>query len=163
MDGFGLSHDGAYRPVQAGTVATTGQDSDAHGPSLRVKNGGMAWDATRPIPWARLSREWLIYAVVMIVAFAVFLRDSVTGASVLGLAASYPMYLGFGAVLARFGYQRKTFRDLRRETVATSRSNQSNGSADVASHRRSRPAPTKRTTTGPSQHRSNKSRKKNRR
>jgi hypothetical protein len=96
------------------------------------------------------------------------LRDSVTGASVLGLAASYPMYLGFGGVLAKFGYQRKTFRDLRRETAAkSSSSGSSSGSSTASSTRassaRSRPAPTKRTTTGPSQHRSSKSRKKNRR
>jgi hypothetical protein len=101
-----------------------------------------------------------VYAVVMIAAFAFFLRDSVTGASVLGLAASYPMYLGFGGVLAKFGYQRKTFRDLRRETVDK---NTSSTSSTQPTTSRSRPAPTKRTTTGPSQHRSSKSRKKNRR
>jgi hypothetical protein len=90
------------------------------------------------------------------------LRDSVTGASVLGLAASYPMYLGFGGVLAKFGYQRKTFRDLRRETAAKSSSSGSSSSTRTPPAR-SRPAPTKRTTTGPSQHRSSKSRKKGRR
>ena len=120
----------------------------------------MAWDATRPVPWGRLSREWLIYAVVMIAAFALLLRDSVTGASVLGLAASFPMYLGFGAILAKFGYRRKTFRDLRRETVAR---RTTDTSVSTASNARSRPAPTRRTSTGPSQHRSSKSRKKNRR
>jgi hypothetical protein len=119
----------------------------------------MAWDATRPVPWGRLSREWLVYAVVMIAAFAIFLRDSVTGASVLGLAASYPLYLGFGGILAKFGYQRKTLRDLRRETVARKETTP----RTPASTARSRPAPTKRTSTGPSQHRSSKSRKKNRR
>jgi hypothetical protein len=126
----------------------------------------MAWDASRPVPWARLSREWLLYAVVMIAAFALFLRDSVTGASVLGLAASYPMYLGFGGVLAKFGYQRKTFRDLRRETAAKSSSSSSSSGSSSSTRTppaRSRPAPTKRTTTGPSQHRSSKSRKKGRR
>jgi hypothetical protein len=119
----------------------------------------MAWDATRPVPWGRLSREWLVYAVVMIAAFAIFLRDSVTGASVLGLAASYPLYLGFGGILAKFGYQRKTLRDLRQETMARKETT----SRTPTSTARSRPAPTKRTTTGPSQHRSSKSRKKNRR
>ncbi|MFZ9384040.1 MAG: hypothetical protein ACO27U_05125 [Ilumatobacteraceae bacterium] len=115
----------------------------------------MAWDASRTVPWGRLSREWLIYAVVMIVAFLVFLRDTVTGASVLGLAASYPMYLGFGAVLAKFGYQRKTFRDLRRaSTPAPPRNSGSTPGAERAS--RARPAPTRRTSTGPSQHRKKK-------
>lgn len=94
-----------------------------------------------------MSREWLVYAVVMIVAFVVFLRDSVSGASVLGLAASYPLYLGFGAILAKFGYQRKTFRDLRNE--ARRPPTESRSTVDT----RSRPAPTRRTSTGPSQHR----------
>lgn len=109
----------------------------------------MAWDSSRPVPWQRLSREWLVYAVVMIVAFLIFLRDTVNGASVLGLAASYPLYLGFGAVLAKFGYQRKTFRDLRSET----RARQAPPASSAAPNTRSRPAPTRRTTTGPSQHR----------
>jgi hypothetical protein len=95
----------------------------------------------------------------MIAAFVIFLRESVTGASVLGLAASYPMYLGFGAVLAKFGYQRKTLRDLRRDTMAK---NSATTSTDRPAPR-SRPAPTRRTSTGPSQHRSAKPRKKNRR
>lgn len=108
----------------------------------------MAWDSNRPVPWSRLSREWLVYAVVMIVAFALFLRDTVTGASVLGLAASYPLYLGFGGVLAKFGYQRKTFRDLRRETLATRPT-----TTIAPDDGRRRPAPTRRTSTGPSQRR----------
>jgi hypothetical protein len=84
----------------------------------------------------------------MIVAFLIFLRDTVNGASVLGLAASYPLYLGFGAVLAKFGYQRKTFRDLRNETRARQAPPPS-----TTTNSRSRPAPTRRTSTGPSQHR----------
>jgi len=110
----------------------------------------MAWDSSRPVPWQRLSREWFVYAVVMIVAFAIFLRDTVNGASVLGLAASYPLYLGFGAVLAKFGYQRKTFRDLRNETRTRQTSNTPSPSTATTPRR---PAPTRRTSTGPSQHR----------
>lgn len=106
----------------------------------------MAWDASRQVPWGRLFREWLVYAVVMIVVFVVFLRDTVTGGSVLGLAASFPMYLGFGFVLAKFGYQRKTLRDLRSAAPPPSPSQPSETS-------RSKPAPTRRTSTGPSQHR----------
>lgn len=120
----------------------------------------MAWDANRPVPWGRLSREWLVYAVVMIVAFVVFFRETVTGASVLGLAASYPLYLGFGGVLAKFGYQRKTFRDLRRESQRPPASSPSSSGGSTS---RRRPAPTSRTSTGPSQHRPANSRKKKRR
>ncbi|MFZ9397340.1 MAG: hypothetical protein ACO28Q_02055 [Ilumatobacteraceae bacterium] len=118
------------------------------GPAYGWNNVDMAWDSSRTVPWQRLSREWLVYAVVMIVAFLIFLRDTVNGASVLGLAASYPLYLGFGAVLAKFGYQRKTFRDLRNETRARQAPPPS-----TTTNSRSRPAPTRRTSTGPSQHR----------
>lgn len=99
------------------------------------------------VPWGRLSREWLVYAVVMIIAFVVFLRDSVSGGSVLGLAASYPLYMLFGGFLAKMGYQRKTLRDIRSQAreVRTPPA-----ASKPATHR---PAPTKRTSTGPSQHR----------
>ncbi|MEY3822568.1 MAG: hypothetical protein RL628_676 [Actinomycetota bacterium] len=78
----------------------------------------MAWDSTRTVNWARLIREWIVYAVVMAGVFLIFLRDNVSAGSVAGLAASFPMYLIFGAVLAKMGYQRKTLSDLRRETPA---------------------------------------------
>ena len=111
-------------------------------------NEAVAWDSNRSVPWGRLSREWLVYAVVMIFAFAVFLRDSVSAGSILGLAASYPLYMMFGGFLAKMGYQRKTLRDIRtqaREVRTPPPSNEPR-----------RPAPTKRTSTGPSQHRKKK-------
>lgn len=117
----------------------------------------MAWDPTRPVPWGRLFREWLVYATVMVLVFVVFLRETVTGGSVLGLAASFPMYLGFGSVLAKFGYQRKTLRDLRSAAPDRSTSGGSRRSNSADEEResaiRSKPAPTRRTSTGPSQHR----------
>lgn len=128
-----------------------------------MRRCSMAWDSTRQVPWARLFREWLVYAVVMIGVFFVFLRDTVTAASVLGLAASFPMYLAFGAVLAKFGYQRKTLRDLRtttqsaRSSATTSTNRPSTSTTSTSRHR---PSPTKRTSTGPSQHRSKNSRKR---
>lgn len=118
----------------------------------------MAWDSTRQVPWARLFREWLVYAVVMIAVFMLFLRDTVTAGSVLGLAASFPMYLAFGAILAKFGYQRKTLRDLRTTTQSARPSSSSTGVS--ASATRHRPSPTRRTSTGPSQHRPKNSRKR---
>lgn len=96
-----------------------------------------------------------MYAVVMIAVFVLFARDDVNAFSVLGLAASYPLYMGFGFVLAKFGYQRKTFRDLR----DASRPRPST----PAPERPSRPAPTRRTSTGPSQHRSSNSSKRKKR
>ncbi len=119
----------------------------------------MAWDSSRRVPWARLQREWLVYAVVMIIAFFVFLRDSVSAGSILGLAASYPLYLTFGAVLAKFGYQRKTFKDLRSASAPRATRSTSGAPASAADSRH-RPRPTKRTSTGPSQHRPKNSRKR---
>lgn len=107
----------------------------------------MAWDPDREVPWSRLFREWLVYATVMVFVFVVFLRDTVTGGSVLGLAASFPMYLGFGYVLAKFGYQRKTLKSLRPAPTTKSPPETSTRTE------RDRPAPTRRTSTGPSQHR----------
>ena len=124
----------------------------------------MAWDSTRTVNWRRLTREWVVYAVVMAAVFVIFLRDNVSAGSVAGLAASFPMYLIFGAVLAKMGYQRKTLSDLRRETPArtprSSRQSSSSTHASTSQPNRSRPAPTSRTTTGPSQFRSNKRKKR---
>jgi hypothetical protein len=120
----------------------------------------MAWDSTRQVPWGRLFREWLVYAIVMIVVFLLFLRDTVTAGSVLGLAASFPMYLAFGAVLAKFGYQRKTLRDLRTSSPPSEPRSQSSSDGASISSSRHRPPPTKRTSTGPSQHRPKNTRKR---
>ena len=53
----------------------------------------MAWDASRTVPWGRLVREWLVYVAVMAIVFVLFLRDTVTTGSIVGLFASLPMYL----------------------------------------------------------------------
>jgi hypothetical protein len=123
----------------------------------------MGWDSTRTVNWARLIREWLVYAVVMSGVFVNFLQDNVSAGSIAGLAASFPMYLIFGGALAKFGYQRKTLTDLRRSTpVRTPRtSRRSRGTtSQQSSPTKVRPAPTSRTTTGPSRHRSNKRKKR---
>lgn len=114
----------------------------------------MAWDASRPVPWGRLAREWLVYVAVMAVVFVVFLRDSVTVGSVGGLLASLPMYLLAGFVLAKFGYQRKTLRDLKTAARPAPTSSVSSSSP------RAKPARTSRTSTGPSQHRPKNKRKR---
>ena len=123
----------------------------------------MAWDSTRTVNWGRLTREWVVYAVVMAAVFVIFLRDNVSAGSVAGLAASFPMYLIFGGALAKMGYQRKTLSDLRRETPvriprASRRSTSTTSTSSTPT--RVRPAPTSRTSTGPSQHRSNKRKKR---
>lgn len=123
----------------------------------------MSWDSSRNVHWSRLIREWIVYAVVMSGVFVIFLRDNVSAGSIAGLAASFPMYLIFGGALAKFGYQRKTLTDLRRSTpVRTPRtSRRSRGTTlNQSSPTKFRPAPTSRTSTGPSQHRSSKRKKR---
>lgn len=113
----------------------------------------MAWDSSRPVPWQRLLREWLVYVAVMAVVFgglALIGTIELTGGAVAGLLVSGPLYLLLGGVLAKFGYQRKTLRELRAESGAASASASTSTSAPGP---RVRPAPTRRTSTGPSQHR----------
>lgn len=100
----------------------------------------MGWDANRPVPWQRLIREWLVYLAVMIVVMFVAFRDQLTIGLLAGLLVSGPLYLIIGSVLAKFGYQRTTLRDLRAQRLA---GGDPAGTAGTAG--RSRPAPTRRT------------------
>ena len=103
----------------------------------------MGWDASRPVPWRRLIKEWAIYAGIMTVVFAVLFRDGDRFVPILvGLLVSGPLYLVLGYVLAKFGYQRKTLAALTTPRAATA------APVDEASAPRPRPAPTRRTTTG---------------
>jgi hypothetical protein len=120
---------------------------------------GMAWDSARPLPLRRMVREWLIYvgiASAALVIYYVVQGKDIDITLFAGLLASGPMYLIFGSVLAKFGYQRKTLKDLRadREMVGAARTSASSTTASSSGAGiRSKPAPTRRTSTGPSQHR----------
>jgi hypothetical protein len=115
---------------------------------------GMGWDAGRPVPWRRLAKEWSIYAGVMSVILAVLFRDVDRLVPIIGgLLVSGPLYLLFGFVLAKFGYQRKTLADLRTPRASPSPSSPAASDAVAA---RARPAPTRRTSSGPSRQRSKK-------
>ncbi len=116
----------------------------------------MAWDANRPIPWQRLLREASIFIVIGAVAIMFLVNDPKPG-DFLGLVIGMTFYVGFVAVLSKFGYQRQSMREARerrRAAVVTQ--------SVVSQTARQRPAPTKRTSTGPSQ-RPNRSTKKRRR
>ena len=112
----------------------------------------MAWDSSRPVPWKRLVREWALYAGIMAVIFVVFFRDNGIAGALVGLALSLPLYLLLGYALAKIGYQRKNFRQLRAERAAPAAAPQpsSPSSSSPSPHPRERPAPTRRTSTGPS-------------
>jgi hypothetical protein len=119
----------------------------------------MAWDSSRTVPWRRLIREWLIYVTLAIVAAVIYfkIKDKPIQVGLFaGLLASGPMYLLCGGVLAKFGIQRKTLKQLREERPIAVATRSSRGrSASVAPPTRNRPAPTKRTSSGPSQYRKN--------
>lgn len=105
----------------------------------------MAWDSTRPVPWRRLVREWLFYVAVMAVVFALFFRDNGLVGIFAGLLISGPLYLAFGTVLAKFGYQRKTWKELRSEP----RSARPASDAAAGTGPKPKVAPTRRTGAAP--------------
>jgi hypothetical protein len=96
------------------------------------------------VPWRRLGREWLIYAGIMVVVFAVFFRDDGLVPILIGLLVSGPLYLALAYVLAKLGYQRKTLAELRTPRAGADAAADGAGSGPP-----SRPSPTRRTSTGP--------------
>jgi len=112
----------------------------------------VAWDQNRPVPWRRLTRDWLIYVGIMAVIFVLFFRERNLVGIFAGLLVSGPMYLAFGYAMAKFGYQRKSLKELREEPRSSKRSERRTGDdpadADDAPARRAKPPPTKRTGGG---------------
>ncbi|NNE11260.1 MAG: hypothetical protein HKN41_03340 [Ilumatobacter sp.] len=106
----------------------------------------MAWDSSRPVPWQRLIREWLLYVAVMAVLFVVFFRDDNLVGIFAGLLISGPLYLAFGFVLAKFGYSRKSWKELRAEP-RRGKAPKESSDAGVAGPR-PKPPPTSRTGGG---------------
>jgi hypothetical protein len=87
----------------------------------------------------------LIYVGIMAVLFLVFFRDRNLFGIFAGLLVSGPMYLAFGAALAKLGYQRKSLKELRSEPRPV------RGTKVVETdpeRPRAKPAPTKRTGGG---------------
>jgi hypothetical protein len=107
----------------------------------------VAWDANRPVPWQRLVREWFVYVAIMAAVFVVFFRDRGLVGILGGLLASGPIYLAIGYVLAKLGFQRKQFKELR-EDARIGRSEPAAEPVDRGDRPRPRPAPTKRTGGG---------------
>jgi hypothetical protein len=80
----------------------------------------MAWDNSRPVPWKRLMREWVIYAGIMSVVFVFVFNNGNPAGAIAGVLVSGPMYLGLGWVLAKIGYQRKTMKEMRTAQASSS-------------------------------------------
>jgi hypothetical protein len=106
----------------------------------------MAWDSSRAVPWKRLLRDWLLYVGIMIVVFIIIYRDRLTAGVFTGLFLSGPIFIAVGAVLAKFGYQRKTMRDLRGQ--ARPKTAEQTSTATSPSRTQQKPPPTKRTGGG---------------
>ena len=70
----------------------------------------MAWDANRPIPWRRLLREAAIFIVAGTLAITFLVKHPKPGDYV-GILLGMAFYVAFVAVLAKFGYQRQSFRE----------------------------------------------------
>lgn len=91
-------------------------------------------------------KEWLIYAAIMAVVFAVFFRSGGDLVPILaGLLVSLPLYLALGYVLAKFGYQRARLGEGRRARTTADPAGAGSGDEQAT---RARPAPTRRTSTG---------------
>ena len=111
----------------------------------------MRWDSSRPIPWKRLSIEWII-VVVIVAAVSFSATDNRSLSSYVALVLGGVVYLSVGAVMAKFGYQRKTIKQMRAEVAAAPRRTVGAPPAPIASPgstARPKPAPTKRTSGGP--------------
>lgn len=111
----------------------------------------MLWNSSRPVPWARLVRDWLIYVGIMTVVLLIVYRDRLTPGLFAGLFISGPIFVALGALMAKLGYQRKTLRDLRTESAARSKTSTAASAPVQATPSRPKPAPTKRTSTGQQQ------------
>lgn len=97
----------------------------------------MKWDSSRTIPWKRLVIEWaLIAAVIAVVSYSS--SDKLSSGSIISLLLGGVIYLAVGALLAKFGYHRKTLKQLRAESAAAR-------IGPPTAPGRTRPAPTKRT------------------
>jgi hypothetical protein len=105
----------------------------------------MAWNSANQVAWKRLCTEWVIIgAAVAIVSYVA--ADNHDASSYVTIVLGGFVYVGLGAVLAKFGYQRKTLKQIRAEAAAAPP--RQVGRTPVPSGR-PRPAPTSRTSTGP--------------
>ncbi|HQZ33730.1 MAG TPA: hypothetical protein PK020_04850 [Ilumatobacteraceae bacterium] len=104
----------------------------------------MAWNSANPVAWKRLFIEWAVIGAA-VAAVSLFVTDNRKGTSYFAIILGGVVYIGLGGVMAKFGYQRKTLKQIRAEAAAApprqiGRSPSPSG--------RPRPAPTSRTSGG---------------
>lgn len=106
----------------------------------------MAWNAANPVPWKRLSIEWLVIGTV-VALISLITTDNRELSSYLTIVFGGVIYVAFGALLAKFGYQRKTLKQIRNEAAAQPARQVGRSSAPTQTGRQ-KPAPTSRTGGG---------------
>ena len=104
----------------------------------------MGWNAGNPVPWKRFIREWVVIGGVVAVVSLVA-TDNRDASSYITIALGGLIYVGFGALLAKFGYQRKTLRQIRAEAAAQPPRVVGRNSTPSTATARPKPAPTSRT------------------
>ncbi|MEO5901083.1 MAG: hypothetical protein ABIR68_13295 [Ilumatobacteraceae bacterium] len=102
-------------------------------------------------------RESVIFLVLGAIIFAVAMKDT-KPASYIGLFGGMLLFVGFSAVLAKFGYSRQSMKELRAAAAAKPQTprparggRNATRPAAVTAAVRNKPAATRRTSTGPSQ------------
>ena len=109
----------------------------------------MAWDSSRPVPWNRLLKEAAIFLVIGAIVFTLLIKDTKVS-SYVGLVIGMGIYIAFSVVLAKFGYTRETMKQNRARQMAARQQRQQGRPAAASPMSKPKPAPTKRTSTGPS-------------
>jgi hypothetical protein len=111
----------------------------------------VAWDASRPVPWKKLLWLFGIYAAVAVVVFS--LTGGFDAGALGGLVIGGAMYVVLATVLVKFGWDPFTRAQDRADarTAAGSESNAGGAATAVSTPEgpKVRPAPTRRTSTGP--------------
>ena len=107
----------------------------------------MAWDSSRPVPWKRLLIEWAVATLVIVAVFSLIVKER-RAENYIAVGIGGLMYVAVGAVMAKFGYSRKTFAQARAEGHARETRQQAERGTAGAGPARARPAATSRTNAG---------------
>jgi len=104
----------------------------------------MAWNMANPVPWKRLIREWAVFSTICILGMLAF-TDNRRVETYIAIVIGGSFYVVTYAVMAKFGFVRKSWKDLRADAAA--RPPRQIGRTATPSTRQ-RPAPTSRTGGG---------------
>ncbi len=109
----------------------------------------MSYDASRPVPWMKLLRLFLVYAVIANLIFFLFFRDDFGWGAVVGTAAGGAVYLVISSILVKFGWDPPMLRARANAREAKERTaTATSASPAVRPATRTTPAPTRRTNAG---------------